>query len=49
MGGAAVTGALLGPHFADRVSTQALGQGFAVLVVLVALGVAGATIAGVSV
>ena len=49
MGGAAVAGALLGPRFADRVSTQALGQGFAVLVVFVALGIAGATIAGVSV
>ena len=49
MGGAAVAGALLGPRFADRVSTRALGQGFAVLVVFVALGVAGATIAGVSV
>ncbi len=42
-------GALLGPRFADRISTRALGQGFAVLVVLVALGVAGATVAGVSV
>ena len=49
MGGAAIAGALLGPRFADRVSTQALGQGFALLVVLVALGIAGATIAGVSV
>ena len=33
----------------DRISTRVLGQGFAVLVVIVALGVAGATIAGVSV
>lgn len=47
MGGAAVTGALLGPRFADRVPTRRLGQGFAGLVVLVALGVAGATVAGV--
>jgi len=49
MGGAAVAGALLGPRFADSVSTQVLGQGFAVLVVLVAFGVAGATLAGVRV
>ena len=49
MGGAAVTGALVGPRLADRISTRMLGQGFAVLVVIVALGVAGATIAGVSV
>ena len=49
MGGAAVTGALVGPRLADRISTPMLGQGFAVLVVIVALGVAGATIAGVSV
>lgn len=49
MGGAAVTGALVGPGLADRISTRILGQGFAVLVVIVALGVAGATIVGVSV
>ena len=49
MGGAAVIGAILGTQFADRVSTRALGQGFAVLIVCVALGVAIATIAGVSV
>ena len=48
MGGAAVTGALVGPRLADQISTRMLGQGFAVLVVIVALGVAGATIAGVS-
>ncbi len=49
MGGAAVAGALAGPRAADKVSTQALGHGFAVLVALVALGVVGATLAGVSV
>ena len=48
MGGTAIAGALAAPHFADRISTQALGRAFAVLVVLVALGVAGATVAGVS-
>ena len=45
IGGAAVAGALLGPRFADPVSIQVPGQAFAVLVVLVALGIAGATIA----
>ncbi len=49
MGGAAIAGALLGPRLADRVSTRALGQAFAILVVFVALGVTGATVAGVSV
>jgi uncharacterized membrane protein YfcA len=49
MGGAAIAGALLGPRLADRVSTRLLGRSFAVLVVLVALGVAAATIAGVGV
>ena len=48
MGGAAIAGALLGPRLADRVPTRALGQGFAVLVVLVAVGVASAAVAGVS-
>lgn len=49
MGGAAIAGALLGPRLADRVSTRLLGRSFAVLVVLVALGVAAATLAGVGV
>ena len=49
MGAAAVAGALVGPRLADRVPAQALGQAFAVLVVLVALGVTGATMAGAGV
>jgi len=49
MGGAAFAGALLGPRLADRVPTRTLGRGFAGLVVLVAVGVATATAAGVSV
>lgn len=49
MGAAAMGGAYAGPSLADRVSTEALGRGFALLVVLVALGVAGAAAAGVSV
>jgi hypothetical protein len=44
-----MAGAYAGPHVADHVSTEALGRGFALLVVLVALGVVGATVAGVSV
>lgn len=48
MGGAAIAGALAGPRIADHVSTQALGRGFAVLVVVVAVGIAAATVAGVS-
>jgi hypothetical protein len=49
MGGAAMAGAYAGPALAARISTEALGRGFALLVVLVALGVVGATLAGVSV
>jgi uncharacterized membrane protein YfcA len=49
MGSAAVAGALIGTQAADRVSTAALGRAFAVLVVVVAVGVVGATMAGVSV
>ncbi len=49
MGGAAVAGALVGPRLADRVPTRTLGRAFAVLVVGVAFGVAGATVAGISV
>jgi len=44
-----MAGAYAGPALADRISTEALGRGFALLVVLVALGVVGATLAGVSV
>jgi uncharacterized protein len=49
MGGAAMLGAHAGPRVAEKVPTEALGRGFALLVVLVALGVVGATFAGVSV
>lgn len=49
MGGAAVVGALAGPRLAADVPTRLLGRSFAVLVVLVAVGVAVATIAGVGV
>ncbi len=49
MGGAAIAGALVGPRLADRVSTRLLGRSFAVLVVLVAVGVAAATLAGAGV
>lgn len=49
MGAATVAGAMIGPHLADRLSIRSLGRGFAVLVVAVSLGVAGATMAGVSV
>jgi uncharacterized membrane protein YfcA len=49
MGAATVAGALVGPLLGDMVSVKALGRGFAVLVVAVAVGVVGATMAGVSV
>jgi uncharacterized membrane protein YfcA len=49
MGGAAVVGALLGPHLADRVPTRLLGRSFALLVIAVAVGVAIATVLGVGV
>jgi uncharacterized membrane protein YfcA len=49
MGGAAVAGAYAGPALAAHLSTEALGRGFALLVVLGALGVVGATVAGVTV
>ena len=49
MGGAAVAGAVAGPHLADHVPTGLLGRSFAVLVVAVAVGVAIATLAGVGV
>lgn len=49
MGGAAIIGAAFGPKLADRVSTPLLGRSFAVLVALVAVGVAVATIEGVGV
>ncbi len=46
MVGAAMASAYAG---AARISTQALGRGFALIVVLVAIGVVGATLAGASV
>lgn len=46
MAAAAVAGAALGPRLADRISTPLLGRGFAVLVLLVAGGVAVAAVAG---
>jgi uncharacterized protein len=49
MGVATVAGAAIGPHLADRISVRTLGRGFAVLVVAVSLGVAGAAMAGASV
>lgn len=49
MGATAVIGALAGPRLADHVPTRLLGRSFAVLVVLVAVGVAIATLAGVGV
>jgi uncharacterized membrane protein YfcA len=49
MAAGAVAGALAGPSLGDRVSTPALAQGFSLLVVAVALGVAGAAVAGVTV
>jgi uncharacterized membrane protein YfcA len=49
MGCAAVAGALVGPRLAKGVPARRLGQAFSLLVVAVALGVAGATVAGVSV
>ncbi len=49
MGAAAVLGAHAGPRLADNVPTAALGRSFALLVALVALGVAAAATAGVSV
>jgi hypothetical protein len=49
MGGTALAGAAVGPRLADRVSAPLLGRSFAVLVVLVAVGVAIATIEGVGI
>ena len=49
MAAAAVGGGLLGARLVDRVPTRVLGQGFSVLVALMAVGVAGATAAGVGV
>lgn len=49
MGAATVAGAIAGPHLADRVPLKTLGRGFAVLVAIVAVGVAAATAAGVAV
>jgi uncharacterized membrane protein YfcA len=47
MGSAAIAGALAGPRLSRGVSARRLGRAFALLVVAVALGVAGATLAGV--
>lgn len=49
MGAAAVAGALVGPQISGRCSTLVLGRAFSLLVALVAVGVAVATLAGVSV
>lgn len=49
MGTAAMVGAYAGPALAAKVSTEALARGFALLVVLVALGVAAAALTGASV
>jgi uncharacterized membrane protein YfcA len=49
MGGAAILGALAGPRLAARISTRRLGRSFALLVALVAVGVAVTTLAGVGV
>ncbi|MBJ7471044.1 MAG: sulfite exporter TauE/SafE family protein [Solirubrobacteraceae bacterium] len=49
MGGAAAAGAFLGARLAPKVPVRQLGRGFAVLVALVAVGVASATLAGVGV
>lgn len=46
MGASAMAGAFVGPHLAARFSTQALGRGFALLVVFIAVGVAVAAVAG---
>jgi uncharacterized membrane protein YfcA len=49
MGVAALAGSLAGPRLADRVPTATLARGFAGLIVVVAVGVTTATLAGVSV
>lgn len=49
MGAAAVVGAALGPSLGDRISTPALGRSFAVLVTVVAAGMAIATLAGIGI
>lgn len=49
MGGAAIVGALAGPRLTDGIPARRLGRAFSLLVVAVALGVAGATAAGVGV
>jgi uncharacterized membrane protein YfcA len=49
MSAAAVAGAIAGSRVGARVSTPVLGHAFSLLVVAVALGVAGATVAGFSV
>jgi uncharacterized protein len=49
MGGAAVAGAYAGPALAARASTETLARGFALLVTLVAIGLAGAAVTGASI
>lgn len=49
MSAGAVAGAIAGPHVGDRVSPRALAHAFSLLIVAVAAGVAGATVAGVTV
>lgn len=49
MGGAAIVGGLAAPRLTDGIPAGRLGRAFSLLVVAVALGVAGATAAGVGV
>lgn len=48
MSAGALAGGIAGPRLGDRLSTPALAHGFSLLIVVVALGVAGATLAGVN-
>ena len=49
MGAGAIAGAVVGSRLTDRISTPTLGHAFALVVVGVAIGMAGATVTGVSV
>jgi uncharacterized membrane protein YfcA len=46
MGAATVAGALAGPAIAARLSLRTLGRGFTLLILMVAVGIAAATLAG---